>query len=133
MSNEIYYIRNYKESDKAFVMATFLRGLYYGNEFFNMIPKNEFMQYYKQVVEALISKNNIHLACLTDDPDVLIGYVILSTDAENVHWIYIKSAFRRQGISKALLPVIPKNATHFTDSGLALIKKYKVTFNPFNL
>lgn len=129
----IYDIRPYQPSDKAFILATFLRGVYYGNQFFNMIPKNIFMDSYKKVGEALLVHPNVQIkvACLSDDPDVMIGYAMLSKDLETIHFCFIKSAWRQQGIMKAILPIIPKNSTHFTKLGLSLMNKYNITFNPF--
>jgi GNAT superfamily N-acetyltransferase len=130
--DNLYTIRDYVEADRNFILATFLRGLYYGNEFYNMIPKQAFMDNYKQVGEVLLSRAVVKIACLTEDPDVILGYSIVSQDHKNIHWCFVKAAWRKQGIGKSLLPQSPENFTHFTSLGLSLIKKYNnLTFNPF--
>lgn len=130
----LYEIRDYKKEDHAFIMSTFLRGLYYGNEFFKIMPKNLFMAYYKLIGEALISKSQVKVACLKDDKDVILGYSILSQDFNVVHWVFIKSAFRKQGISKSLLPTRPMQFSHFTTMGLEYAKRFEnFVFNPFNV
>ena len=144
----IYEIRTFKESDRAFILATFLRGLYYGNEFFNLIPKHIFMQNYKRVAEALVNspKNIIQVACLKEDADTILGYSILSSDFMTVHWVYVKSSetkiageeekltWRRKGIGKSLLPQFPAYYTHFSTSGLEIAKKFpQCVFNPFEV
>lgn len=134
MSEDIYEIRDYRPEDHAFIMSTFLRGLYYGNEFFNIMPKDLFMAYYKLIGEALISKSQVKVACLKDDADIILGYSVLSQDFSVVHWVFIKRAFREQGISKRLLPERPSQFTHFTTMGLEYAKRFEnVVFNPFNL
>ncbi len=129
-----FVLRPYKPEDKAFVMATFLRGLYYGESWFSMIPKDIFMSNYKLVGEALISKATVHVACLPDDPDVILGYSILSTDYSTIHYVFVKSSFRNRGIMKALIPSMPTTVTHLTALGKTLLPKLKdCIFNPFAL
>jgi hypothetical protein len=129
MSEGSFVVREYKAEDKNFILATFLRGLYYGNEFYSMIPKDAFMTNYKSVAEALVNTKTIKVVCLEDSPDVILGYAIITN--ETAHWCFVKSAWRKQGIMKALFPVIPKFSTHFTIVGLLLMKKHNITFNPF--
>lgn len=145
--SDLYYVRDYNpEVDKAFVLATFLRGLYYGNTFFKMIPKDIFMDNYKRVAEALIDgqRSIIKVACLKDDPDTILGYSILSIDFSTIHWVYVKSSetkikgtaekltWRNKGIGKSLVPKYPLAYSHFTDTGLILVKKFdNCIFNPF--
>ena len=135
MSDEIYEIRDYKPEDHAFIMSTFLRGLYYGNGFFTMMPKDLFMAYYKIVGEALLSKSQVKVACLKDEVDVILGYSIMSQDFSAVHWVFVKSAFRKQGISTRLLPARPSCYTHFGNKeSLSFIKRFEnCVFNPFNV
>lgn len=133
----LYNIRDGKESDKNFILATFLRGLYYGDSWFSEIPKDIFMLNYKPVAEHLVNSPNvvIKIACLPDDPDVILGYSLLSADYLTVHWTYVKSIWRKKGIAKSLLPMHPDTITHLSGLGRQLMKKFnnKVIFNPFKL
>lgn len=131
----LYMLREYKAEDKAFIMATMLRGLYYGNEFFHMMPdKDSFMDNYKLVCEALIQKHVVVVACLKDDLDTILGYSLTSADGKVIHFCFVKKAWRKQGIGRELLPQSPKLYSHFTTLGLQLAKKYPdFTFNPFAL
>ena len=130
----LYEIRDYKPEDKSFIMATFLRGLYYGDSWFSLIPKDIFMANYKLIAEALVNKCNIKVACLCEDKDIILGYSILSDDFQTIHFCFVKSAFRKQGIAKALLPQHPSTITHLTALGRSLLPKFKnAVFNPFKL
>lgn len=131
----LYTLRTYKKEDEAFVMATMLRGLYYGNEFFNLMPdKNAFMDNYKLICQALIQKHIVVVACLKDDPDTILGYSLTSADGSTIHFCFVKKAWRKQGIGRELLPKAPKLFSHFTTLGLDLVKKFPdCTFNPFAL
>jgi GNAT superfamily N-acetyltransferase len=130
--SEIYEIRDYKPEDKSFIMATFLRGLYYGDSWFSLMPKDLFMKNYKLIAEALLAKHIVKVACLIEDRDVILGYSMLSKDFSTVHFVFVKTLFRKQGIGRALLPQYPSCVTHLTTLGRSLLPKFKdCIFNPF--
>ncbi len=132
----LYDIRPVREEDRAFIASTFLRGLYYGNEFYRLIDKSCFMNNYKLVVNALLNSPKIEtkVACLKEDSNVILGYSILSPKDQAVIWIFIKSPWRQQGIGRSLLPASVTTATHFTTLSLQLIKKLPdCVFNPFKV
>lgn len=130
----LYDVRDGKQSDKNFILATFLRGLYYGETWFSEIPKDIFMDNYKVIAEALLNSPNVtvKVACLPEDPDTIIGYSILSADYQTIHWVYVKSSWRLKGIGKSLVPQHPVYVTHLTQLGKLLLVKLKpAVFNPF--
>ncbi len=131
----LYEVRDGKEADISLIMSTFLKGLYHDNEWFGMIPRKVFFEHYHGIAESLIRSPNatVQVACLKDDPDTIIGYSILSTDFQTIHWVYVKKAWRGHGIGTSLLPERPTNYTHFSEAGLKIIpKRFKdIIFNPF--
>lgn len=132
--SHLYTIRDMVPADANFIFATFLRGLYYGDSWFSQIPKDIFMANYKHVAAALVPspKTVVKIACLTEDPDVILGYSIMSADFQTVHWCFVKAAWRRQGIARSLLPSHPVYVTHLSALGKTLLSKFKdTTFNPF--
>lgn len=133
----LYDIRDFKKEDANFILATFLRGIYYGDSWFSQIPKQVFMDNYKKVAEILVNdreRTTIKVACLQDDPDVIIGYSILSADYSTIHFVYVKNVWRKQGIGRSLLPQYPSQVTHLTALGKELLSKFKgCIFNPFYL
>jgi GNAT superfamily N-acetyltransferase len=132
--SDVYFIRPYKTEDKSFILATFLRGIYFGDSWFSLVPKDIFMINYAKIAEALLSRSYVAVACLTEDPDVILGYSMLSRDAKVVHFIFVKKAFRNQGIGKALVPEGLEFVTHLTNQGRSLMHRYPgVVFNPFRL
>jgi hypothetical protein len=130
----LYDIRPAISSDMSFIMATFLRGLYYGNSYFRQIPKDIFMAAYKRVAEAAWTSPNIRIrvACLKEDSDVILGYSVCSSDEKAIIWMFVKTAWRKQGIGRSLLPHSPIYATHLTETGKMLMNKMPgLAFNPF--
>lgn len=132
----LYDIRDGVSDDTSFIMATFLRGLYYGDSWFSLIPKDIFMDNYKVIAEHLLHNPNVivKVACLKEDSNVILGYSILSKDYQTVHWCFVKSAWRKKGIAKSLVPSHPKYVSHLSTLGKSLMPKLlNVVFNPFSL
>ena len=136
---ELVAIRLGNESDKNFILATMLRGLYYGNTWFGMIPKNIFMQCYHTILERLIAHPDakVTVACLKDDPEVVLGYSISRTTqgVTILDYMFVKSAWRRIGIAKSLMPENVFAVTHLTRPGASIMKSKlpNVPYNPFLL
>lgn len=133
-------IRVYGDDDKAFIMDTFLKGLYYdkgNNNFTNMfslIPQNIFMKNYRPVLEALIDRSAVNVACLAEDPSVILGYSIVSKDFKTLHWVTVKQVWRGKGLGRTLVPTSVSAVSHLTGLGKTLLPKLKdCIFNPFAL
>ncbi len=132
----LYTIRDGTLKDHNLILATFLRGLFYGDSWFSQIPKDIFMNNYKLVIQAIINNPNsvIKIACLPDDPDVILGYSVLSGDYKTIHWVYVKSAWRKKGIGRSLVPQHAEYVSHLTELGKNLLNKINnPKFNPFSL
>lgn len=133
----LYSVRTAVEEDRNFILKSFLLGIYYGDTWFSKIPKRIFMDNYKKVAEALFYryKNTIKIACLPDDPTVILGYSILNSDYTVLHFLYVKDRWRNKGIGRQLTPPNLQCVTHLTPLGESLLTKFKEKplFNPFNL
>ena len=131
----LYDIRDYTLDDKNFVLATFLRGVYYAEgSWYKQIDKDIFMDHYKIIAERTLDSGSaaIKIACLKEDPSVIIGYSILSSDYQAIIWVYVKKAWRLKGIGKSLVPKHPSAITHMTTLGKQLMAKFQTArFNPF--
>ncbi len=137
MSSEIVTIRPWKVGDENFILSTFLRGLYYGNDWFREIPKDIFMSHYHRVVERLLSHPGtaVRVACLREDEDVIVGYSIsrpLQDGTSILDFVFVKSAWRKAGIGRSLLPPNFTSVSHLTKVGKSL-KPVNCVFNPFTL
>lgn len=129
-------LRDWEEGDRNFVLATMLRGLYYGDTWFREIPKDIFMAKYHEILDRILKAPQVSVivACLREDPDVILGYTILSPNSKGstMHWVFVKSAWRNIGIAKMLTPKDLTTVTHLTKVGLTLLRKTAgVEFNPF--
>lgn len=125
--------REYMPSDKAFILATWLRALRFGNSWYNLIDAKVYYAVYHAVLENLLAKSTttIRVACLKDDPEVILGFSVY--ESPRLHWVYIKQAWRKLGIARALVPKEITVVSHLTEPGKAIMLKKKLIFNPFLL
>lgn len=127
-------IRVATTDDLNFIYATWLKGLYHGSDFFKNVDKDAFFANYQAIVKGILDKTNVKasVACLSSDPTVILGYAVRSV-AGPLHWLYVKEAWRRQGIASRLIGDCSEisSITHITDLGnkLRLSKGWK--FNPW--
>lgn len=128
---DLIEIRDAVVGDEAFIFASWLRGLYYGDSWFSNIEKDHFMFNYHKVIESLLSQATIKIACLKEDKNIIIGYAVYREDI--LDWAFVKKDWRKIGIAKALVPDNIKVATHATKVGLELMKKKKFEFKPFSI
>lgn len=120
------------ETDRAFVMSTWLRGLYYGDSWFSLIPKDTFMAHYHPFLEKLLNAPGVDVtvACLVEDSDVIIGYSVHTNTV--LHYTFCKKSWRKIGVARILLPQTVSVVSHLTDLGRKLLPKLPgAIFNPF--
>jgi hypothetical protein len=133
---KIFDIREYNpETDKAFVMATTLNGVYYGCH--EKFDKRLFMNTYKLVLQRILESLNvvIMVACSNEEPNLIFGYSIMSSDYQTIHWVFVKKIYRQVGIGRALVPAFATSYTHVTEIASKLVLKFesKPVYNPFQL
>ena len=131
--SDLIAIRSVRPEDMNFIYASWLRGLYYGDSVFSLVPKQIFMSNYHKVLDFLLKSNNteITVACLKDDPEVILGYAVLSKNPRTLHYVFVKKQWRSIGIAKGLIPGDINVATHFTKVGFSIMNKKGWTYNPF--
>ena len=120
-------------SDLNFIYATMLNSLYYGCPFYSAIDKKSFFYHYQQVIKQMLLKRSISLivACLDDEPDIILGWV--AHEPTIVHFVYVKNAWRKQGIATQLLKGCSQLSfvTHITALGDNIRKEKGLKFDPF--
>lgn len=101
---DLFAIRPPRPDDLGFVFQTFIEGMYSGNSWLpEHISKDSFWQLYRGVLDGLFKTPGVGcwVMCLRDDPDTIVGYLVLSAGA--VHWVHVKRSFQGYGLAKRLL------------------------------
>jgi hypothetical protein len=127
--------RSYLPGDLHFILSTWLRGLYYGNDYFREIEDKVYFKNYENIIKHILAKPSVRIdvACLKEDDSVILGYTVTEKkDDKNIlHWVFVKNIWRGIGISKDLLdPLEIKTTTHITNKSMRT-KPKRIEFNPF--
>jgi GNAT superfamily N-acetyltransferase len=131
-------IREFKDEDTNFILSSWIKSAYS-----NVTGYREKYSVFHKGMESIIRKKYEngsiipYIACLDSDPDFILGFAVFGNDY-TLHYVFTKEAFKRLGVSKALLNHMYKNKTEIVVShwckDIAHIKKsYKVEYNRFKL
>lgn len=131
--------RNGEEADEPFVYATMLRSFWDS-------PRNvylsgpTFFKEHHQIIESILACDTtaLTIACLHDDPAVIIGYLLFDPVQEIIHYMYVKGPFQGNGVARRLIAANACNSykwrvTHMTEDGEKFWKHHKWVFNPYLL
>lgn len=121
-------IRQASPLDIPFIYATWLKGLYYGNDWFREMDKEVFFANYHKVIETILQRSGVRVACLEDEPDVILGYSVVYAQF-TLHWVFVKRSWRKMGIAKRLVEDA-NTCTHLTELGKK-INNGRLKFDPF--
>jgi len=129
---ELVTKRSFQKDDEAFIYSSWLRGLWWGNDWFHEIPIEIFYNTYHTVVERILThpETQVSVACLREDPSVILSYCVYRDKL--LHWVFTKRDWRKIGLAKDIVPKDIQTVSHLTNIGKA-IKPQKVIFNPFQI
>jgi len=130
-------IRPANLNDLPFIYATWLRSYRYASQFAKKISNEVFYDMHHRIVEGFIERGGlVSIAHPPGEPYVILGYICVEHNQPLVQYVYVKKAFRKMGIAKALFEGIktPENAlfTHWTSDVDWITKKLpKLIYNPY--
>lgn len=117
--------RRATESDLHFVQSSWLRSFWESGN----APKCDYATYYHgygAVIRAAAPL--VVVAAFEAVPDEIVGYVARGQTV--AHWVYVKMAYRHQGVATKLLTGI-KEYTTLTKAGKALGARLEAKYNPW--
>lgn len=148
-SKQPWAIRPALPEDISFIYSTWLNSFRVDSALGNSVSKTVYFGSYHSIVDRLLDESRVLVACLSDDPKVILGYLV-SQSANVLHYCFVKEAFRRHGIASALFDEAFHGAgavsvsvsvqhTHETNAGVRAIKfdrrkdSRELSYNPFLL
>ena len=111
-----FAIRPAGPDDMAFVIDAWLEGYWMDGPFSLVMPKSAWWPRWHRVIENILADERTRtvIACLEERPDQLMG-IACSRPPDILHWVYVKQAFRGNGIAIELLDVeLPARCSHWT-------------------
>lgn len=137
-------IRSLNLDDQNLIYNSWLKG--YGDSYFAYgIPKAIYYEVHAALITGLLQSAKVLVACNPDDETHIFGFLAYFPSYTQrkfiVHYVYVKSSYKRLGIATALkikmqdeedLDDAPIVATHLTAEA-RFLKKWGVVYNPYIL
>lgn len=129
-------LRGYQPEDKNFIFDSYLRN-YYSSMTGYKPESSVFFPGQQRLLEKLIENDNavFVIACSSDEPDIIFGWSLFSMD-KTLHYVFVKEAYRRMGLSSKMLRHVLKEKTdlvvsHWNKDCAILRRKFKLVYNPY--
>lgn len=134
MIEDLVILRAIEEDELSFVYHSWLTSLRAGSPYHRSIPKTEYYDGQKQILYKILDNAHTIVATPKEHPSIIAGYIVWeSSEPAIIHYIYIKSDYRRMGLGSLLVEVASSGgkvvATHRTND----VKGKDFLFNPYLL
>ena len=125
-------------NDFPFVYQTFVEGA--KTYTYSLMVGKIYYRRYKPIVKNILLRSKVLVACLPDDPNTIVGYIIYEylDNIPIIHWVHTRKMFQKQGIAKELCKLINKDfgdtltmSSHVCKDFYELRKKFNLGFDPF--
>jgi hypothetical protein len=136
---DLFKLRPYRPSDLNFILNSWGASYYKGADYIDFLSPREFNEKHRPIREEILSRPNaaVLIACGTQDEDLILGWILVEKPKKGIilHYIYVKEAFKGEGISdellKKALPITPILVSHMTDRARKIIRKKKDYFKDY--
>lgn len=90
-----YVLREHTAEDMPFIFNSWLKS-YKANSACKLVPDVLYFKSHTKIINFLLSKSIVLIACFPEDPTEIIGYVVyqIVSDIVVIHWIYVKDKHR---------------------------------------
>ena len=135
-----YKIRLASPDDISFIYSSWLKSYRFGSHVGKQTRSMVFFEEYREIIDTILARSSVIVACLEDDPHIILGYVV--SEPGIVHYGFIKESFREMGIFNKLLDISQPNKdaniiyTHMTILLHSFINKTSKShwlYDPFKL
>lgn len=129
------HIRSALPTDVSIVYATWLHSLY-SLEPYKRLPKDYFMAAQQALIQSLLTRSQVLIACDPNDLDQIYGYSVVKLANSTLHWIFTKKLFRNMHVGTRLIEHMGDNeiaCTQYTPAMRAIAEKWNVTFDTSRL
>ena len=98
-------LRPLMEDERLYVLVSW-RDSYHDHHSDHICPRDKIKRCWGYgVIDRLLDKGEVIVACHRDAPDVALGYVVFQRDGDGIilHYCHVKKSFQRFGIATALI------------------------------
>ena len=125
-------LRPMNPDDQRFVASSWFESYWKGAALKSGMPFSAYKAGQDMRIRNLLARSQTLIVYATSIPDEILGYAVLEPASGSVHWVYVKSAYRREGIATALCKGRFRWYTHASGAaGTRLARKLGLEFNPY--
>lgn len=112
--SSLFHIKEFHPSHTNFIKATWLKSFFLGKASLceNLTSETYYSEHAKLVDHALLN-SKILIAISAVEPDVMLGYCVFK-HPDIFHYIYVRHAFKKFGIARALFEASEIDSNKFT-------------------
>ena len=92
---QLIEIRDHVKSDEAFLFSTYLKNNWYDKTNSTTLKKATWMGLQHKRLEKVLETQVVKIACLKEDPDVILGYAFQDAGKP---FVYVKLAWRADNL-----------------------------------
>lgn len=112
------------DSDHALIYSTWRNALWFAEKRDAKTSDSFFKEASEKISEILKApETRVRMACLADDPDMLLGWAVLRNT--HLEFVYVKLDYRRRGIGRLLTQGFKTFSEPQTRIGRSLAKKHQ--------
>lgn len=125
-------VRPLRASDVNFIRSSWFESLWKNGARHDEVPYDVFSKGQAALILRLLESSTVRIVHPTGLEEHICGYSVV--EGEALHWVYVRSAYRRLGIASGLVPEGTKYYTHRAGgTGKQFVKKLNLLFNPYHL
>ena len=126
-------VRPAVDNDLAYISSTWLKAYLSGSALGSRMSHETYYTLHRPLVASLLGRCTVTVAHPAEDHDTILGFIVCAPGV--VHMLYVRNAWRGNGIARTLMADRDPNATLFTcwtEAGASLARKYRgLTYYPY--
>lgn len=127
--NITIHVRPALESDRPFLHSSWFQS-YWKNHAIDKIPRAIYNKHQDNLIDKLLNRSHVSVAFIPEVPDEILGWSCV--EESTLHWAYVKSLYRKNGIAKMVIPIGLQYYSHYTNApGRKFLEKLGMQFNPY--
>lgn len=130
-------VRPMGDADFNFIINSWLKTYKYSGPAVKRMLDRVYFETYEPIVKTLIRRSDVYVACLRDDPEIIVGYLAIERTKNHdvIHFCLVKDLWQKMGVATYLIEAADPRPdtyfTHWTNPIQSIINKVTYLFNPF--
>ena len=114
MSDLPITVREYRDTDKPFILDSWVNTICYGSPANFWVPTNIRKSIYRNITEKLLNASPELFKVLVREDDLDQIFAWVCREANVIHFVYVKEEFRRERLATLLVPELIEGKVAFS-------------------